>query len=100
MVHRHRISTRLMISGFFLLAHKNVKETTWMAFLDADWRDFQNIPASSEIPGGSILIDDYLGILNNTGWKRTHIIQAPPSSEHLDARPADLVHTVWQHGEE
>jgi len=49
-------------------------------------RDFRNKPALDEIHEGSILIDDYLSILNKTGWKRTYIIQAPLSSERFDAR--------------
>ena len=45
-----------------------------------DWPE--RIPAASEDP---ILIDDYLRILNKTGWQRTHIIQAPMSSERFHA---------------
>ncbi len=50
-----------------------------------DWRDFQNKPAFDETPEGSILTNDYLSILNKSGWKRTHIIQTPLSSERFDA---------------
>ena len=31
------------------------------------------------------LIDDYLSILNKTGWQRTHIIQAPMSAQRFSA---------------
>ncbi len=65
--------------------NSHVKKTTRLAFINADWRDFQKKPALDETPEGSILIDDYLGILNKTGWKRTHIIQVPLSSERFDA---------------
>jgi len=33
------------LKGFFLLAHKKSKATTRMAFLNADWRDFESTPA-------------------------------------------------------
>jgi len=33
----------------------------------------------------SILINDYLRILNQSGWEETHIIQAPLSSERFQA---------------
>jgi len=33
----------------------------------------------------TILVDDYLKILAKTGWLRTHIIQAPLSSERFEA---------------
>jgi hypothetical protein len=53
------------------------KATTRLAFINADWRDFQNKPAVDEDREASTLIDDYLRILNKTGWQHTHIIQAP-----------------------
>jgi hypothetical protein len=46
---------------------------------EAGGRDFQNKPAAEESGKGAILIDDYLSILNKTGWQHTHIIQAPMS---------------------
>ncbi len=33
----------------------------------------------------AILIDDYLSILNKTGWQHTHIIQAPMSAQCFSA---------------
>jgi len=33
----------------------------------------------------SILINDYLWILNQSGWQETHIFQAPLSSERFKA---------------
>ena len=69
---------------FALLKHK-AKKTTRLAFINADWRDFQNKPAAEEHYDGSILIDDYLGILNKTGWRHTHIIQAPMSAQRFSA---------------
>jgi len=39
----------------------------------------------AETRKGCILIDDYLEILNKTGWYHTHIIQAPMSSQRFSA---------------
>jgi len=66
------------LENFFALAHLNAKKSTQMAFINADWRDFQNTPAKNETRVNSILIDDYLRIINKSGWEHTHIIQAPP----------------------
>ena len=92
------------LEGFFLLAHKKSKETTRMAFLNADWparhrsrpkeavnsaqgfrsgeaggRDFESTPASKEKPDKSITIFDYHRLLSKTGWKTTHRIECPPA---------------------
>jgi DNA-binding XRE family transcriptional regulator len=69
--------------SFFHLAHQNTKETTRIAFLNADWRDFQSTPALKELPDNSITIFDYHRILSNTGWKVTHRIECPLSSERM-----------------
>jgi len=71
------------LKGFFLLAHQNAKETTRMAFLNADWRDFESTPALKEKPDKSITIFDYHRLLSKTGWKLTHRIECPLSSERL-----------------
>ena len=73
------------LEAFFILLKQNVKKTTRMAFINADWRDFQNTPAIEEKYKGGILIDDYLDILKRTGWYHTHIIQAPMSSQRFTA---------------
>jgi len=73
------------LENFFALAHLNAKKSTQMAFINADWRDFQNKPAAEESGKGAILIDDYLRILNKTGWQHTHIIQAPMSAQRFSA---------------
>ena len=70
---------------FFTLMKQHAKQTTRLAFINADWRDFQNKAAIDETPEDSILADDYLNILSKTGWQRTHIIQVPLSSERFDA---------------
>jgi site-specific DNA-adenine methylase len=33
------------LEAFFVLLKRNVKKTTRFAFINADWRDFQNTPA-------------------------------------------------------
>jgi len=71
------------LESFFLLAHQNVKEMTRMAFLNADWRDFQSTPALKENSDNSITIFDYHRMLSETGWKVTHRIECPLSSERM-----------------
>ena len=66
------------LESFFALAHQNAKKSTQMAFINADWRDFQNTPAKNETRVNSILINDYLRILNQNGWQETHIIRVHP----------------------
>ena len=73
------------LKNFFSLAHLNAKKSTKLAFINADWRDFQSTPAKNETRVNSILINDYLRILNQSGWQETHIFQAPLSSERFKA---------------
>ncbi len=54
-----------------------------MAFLNADWRDFQSTAASKEKPDRSITIFDYHRLLSQTGWETTHRIECPLSTERL-----------------
>lgn len=68
---------------FFTLTHKNSKPTTTLAFLNADWRNFESTPAAEEKPDKSITIFDYHRLLTKTGWKTTHRIECPLSSERL-----------------
>jgi hypothetical protein len=56
-----------------------------LAFINADWRDFQNCPAKKENQRQAILLTDYYEIFKNTGWTLTHLIQAPMSSERFNA---------------
>ena len=75
----------VFLKNFFALVHRNAKKSTHLALINADWRDFQNTPARDETRVNSILINDYLRILNQTGWQETHIFQAPLSSERFQA---------------
>ncbi len=51
--------------------------------LNADWRDFESTPAVQEKPENAITLFDYHGLLSETGWKTTHRIECPLSSERL-----------------
>jgi DNA modification methylase len=73
------------LEKFFIFLKKISKKTTSLAFVNSDWRDFQNCPADKEDPGQSILVVDYYEIFKKTGWTLTHIIQAPLSSERFNA---------------
>ena len=69
---------------FFRLAHANTAGTSRMAFLNADWRDFESTSALKEEPDNSITIFDYHRLLFETGWKVTHRIECPLSSERMN----------------
>jgi len=71
------------LKDFFKLAHKNSKATTRIAFLNADWRDFESTPLLRENPDNSITIFDYHRLLSESGWRVTHRIECPLSSERL-----------------
>jgi len=73
------------LEKFFLFLKKLSKKTTSLAFINSDWRDFQNCPAAKEDPSRGILVVDYYEIFKKTGWTLTHIIQAPLSSERFNA---------------
>ena len=55
------------------------------AYAPVGERDFQNTPAKNETRVNSILINDYLRILEQSDWQETHIFQAPLSSERFKA---------------
>jgi hypothetical protein len=65
------------------LAIQNTKTTTRLAFLIADWRDFQSKAAITEDPAIAITIFDYHKILSAAGWELTHRIETPMSSERF-----------------
>lgn len=53
--------------------------------INADWRDFQSIPAMDETGEQSIEIDEYIWRMKKSGWNVSHIIQAPMPSERFQA---------------
>ena len=70
---------------FFPLAKEHSKTSARIAFLNADWRDFQGVSALEEDPGQSIRIDDYIDLLKRSGWEITHIIDCPMSTQRFRA---------------
>lgn len=68
---------------FFELARKNVREGGRLAFLNADWRDFQSTAAMDEDPTAAITMFDYARLMTDAGWQITHTIDTPLSSERF-----------------
>ena len=68
---------------FFLLAKENTKKGARVAFLNADWRDFQSVAAIDEEESHAITMIDYADLLKKTGWIITHIIDCPMSSQRF-----------------
>jgi transcriptional regulator with XRE-family HTH domain len=68
---------------FFNLAHENSRPSTILAFLNADWRDFESTPATEENTDKAITTYDYNRLLSAAGWKITHRIECPLSSERM-----------------
>ena len=75
----------LFLDNFFSQANKHSKKGTRIAMINADWRDFQSTPAIEESGENSIFISDFITRFEKSGWKVTHIIQAPMSSERFHA---------------
>ena len=71
------------LETFFGLALFNAKQGTHMAFINADWRDFQGIAAREEDPGRSIFLFDYVDLLRRSGWEITHLIDCPLSTQRF-----------------
>jgi hypothetical protein len=67
----------------FYLLKEHSKQSTRIAFLNADFRDFQGIPAIDEDPENAILLLEYAKLLENCGWKITHLIDCPLSTERF-----------------
>lgn len=70
---------------FFLLAREHVGNGARMAFLNADWRDFQGISVLDENAEQSIFISDYIDLLKNGGWEIRCIIDCPLSTQRFHA---------------
>jgi len=67
----------------FPLFKENSKTNARIAFLIADWRGFQGIAAMEEDSDQSILLSDYIDIMRRSGWKITHIIDCPLSTQRF-----------------
>jgi len=73
------------LKSFFRLARENSKQSTRLAFLNADWIDFESTPAMNVDPDKCITSFDYHHLLTDTGWKVCYRIDCPFSSERLNA---------------
>lgn len=71
-------------ADFFSLARDHTKATSRIAFLNADWRDFQGKPARDEDPSQAITVLDYARTIEQAGWEITHLIDCPLSSERMN----------------
>lgn len=71
-------------ADFFTLAHEHTKATGRIAFLNADWRDFQGKPARDEDPSKAITVLDYARVIDQTGWEITHLVDCPLSTERMN----------------
>ena len=69
----------------FLLIFDHSTASARLAFLNADWRDFQGIPALEEDRRKSIFITDYSTLLSEAGWEITQFIDCPMSSQRFHA---------------
>jgi len=70
----------------FLLAKEHSMTSARIAFLNADWRDFQGVSALEEDPGQSIFLSDYVDLLRRSGWGLTHIIDCPLSTQRFQPK--------------
>jgi len=68
------------------------KPTTLMAFLNADFRDFQGIPALDENPDNAILMFTYAKLLETCGWKITHLMDYPLSTQRFTGNMVNRMH--------
>jgi len=78
-----RINYLEFMEKFFSFLRKISKKSTTIAFINADWRDFQNCPADEEDVKKAILTTNYYDIFNKTGWTLNNTIQAAMSSERF-----------------
>jgi hypothetical protein len=69
----------------FPLFREHAKAHARIAFLNADWREFQGVSATEEDPEQSIFLSDYIDLLKDSGWEITHIIDCPMSTQRFQA---------------
>jgi hypothetical protein len=67
----------------FPLFKEHSKKDARFAFLNADWRDFSGRAAREEDPKKSIIISDYIKLIERSGWEITHVIDCPLSSQRF-----------------
>jgi hypothetical protein len=66
-----------------MCAHEHTRPGTTLAFLNADWRNFESTPAVQETPDQAVTLFDYHDLLSQTGWQTTHRIECPLSTQRL-----------------
>ena len=71
------------LRNLFPLFREHAKPNARLAFLNADWGEFQRVSALEEDPDQSILLCDYMDIMRRSGWKITHLIDCPLSSQRF-----------------
>jgi hypothetical protein len=72
---------------------ENTNPGACLAFLNADWYDFESTPAAQEDPGRSITLFDYHRLLTQTGWKVIRRIECPLSTERLTGNQVQKMQT-------
>lgn len=55
-----------------------------LAFLIADWRAFESTPAREENAEEAVLLYHYWRLLEETGWKVTHRVECPLSTQRMN----------------
>jgi len=55
-----------------------------LAFLIADWREFESTPALEEDESGAVLLYHYWRIMEEAGWRVTHRIECPLSTQRMN----------------
>ena len=78
--------------NIFSLMREQSKPSTLMAFLNADFRDFQGIPAVDENPDNAILMFTYAKLLETCGWKITHLMDCPLSTQRFTGNMVNRMH--------
>ena len=78
--------------NIFSLMREQSKPSTLMAFLNADFRDFQGIPAVDENPDNAILMFTYAKLLETCGWKITHLTDCPLSTQRFTGNMVNRMH--------
>ena len=76
----------------FSILRKHSKPFTRMAFLNADYRDFQGVSALDENPDKAILMLTYGKLLETCGWKVTHLLDCPLSTERFTGTMVNRMH--------
>jgi hypothetical protein len=67
----------------FSLMRKHARPGTRIAFLNADFREFQGVSALEENPENAILMTDYAKLLESCGWQIIHLLDCPLSAERF-----------------